>query len=92
MTSFLVASVCGRENYFCAYIHRFRHAHHETRTWLPSLGLGAGVVSVRLFCMLYSSCNMLNYLAAWTLQVSPCRDVKWHAANYNKKENKRSTS
>ena len=26
-------------NYLCAHIHlRFRHAHHETEDWLPSLG------------------------------------------------------
>ena len=32
-------------NYLCAHIHlRFRHAHHETRDWLPSLGLRGGYI------------------------------------------------
>ena len=29
----------GGCNYLCAHIHwRFRHAHHKTKDWLPSLG------------------------------------------------------
>ena len=42
----------GGVNYLCAQIDlRFRHAHHETKDWLQSLGSQGGIL--QLFTNIY---------------------------------------